>query len=421
MRTLPRQCRAYQNVTGICSLAGFVFGLGMLTSPVGAQITPPGQVPVPPPQPGQVAPPDSRTTITTDQTAKGPISDVPVNAPSGVEDVDPELLIRTNVRSVLVPTTVIDRDTKGYVNGLTQKDFKLYDNDQLQKINAEFVELPLSLVFVVQANSEAESMLPRIKKSGVLVQGLVTGDNGDVAVLAFDHRQRVIQDFTTDPARLDDAMQKITTGSGTAALVDAVWQADRMLLQHDPKNVRRRVILLMSRDVDKGSQLKLQETARKMQFDNVLVYCVNMSKWLTTLQKKPDYPRPANGGIPAEATPNLRGNVNNDTTVIQQQNGNVLDVAPSVYRGIRDVFKKTPAEALTTFTGGKIYSFASNKALEQAISDIGRELQSQYVLSYSPTNKTEAGFHNIRVDINAPHLDIRNRPGYWWGGGAGAQ
>jgi hypothetical protein len=81
------------------------------------------------------------------------------------------------------------------------------------------------------------------------------------------------------------------------------------------------------------------------------------------------------------------------------------------------VFKKTPAEAFTYFTGGKIYSFAAQKGLEAAVTDIGKELNSQYLLSYSPNDKNEAGFHTIKVEINKPRLDIRTRPGYWWGGG----
>jgi VWFA-related protein len=313
---------------------------------------------------------------------------------------------------------VVDRDTGGYINGLSASDFVVYDNNRPQKIVTEFSYQPLSLVLVVQANSEVEPVLPKLKKVGVLLHGLVTGDGGDVAIVAFDHRRQVLQDFTSDPDKLDDAMQKLRSGSSTAALIDAVLDADHMLVEHDRQNVRRRVILLLSRDVDKGSEAHLQETARKMQFDNVLVYCVNMSKFLLALEKKMDYPRPQNGGIPPEAVPNMRGTgAITETNVVQQQTGNFLDAGPPIFRSIRDLFKKTPAEAFATFTGGRIYGFAGQKALEDAITDIGKDLQSQYLISYSPNNKEEPGFHTIKVDVNRPRLYIRTRPGYWWGGG----
>jgi VWFA-related protein len=375
-----------------------------------AQFLPPGQVPPKPPQPGELGPGPAKGQPPSSQPNGQPTPD-----PAANSDIP---TIGVKVRYVLVPTTVVDKDNGDYINGLSASDFQLLDNDRPQRIESDVTQQPLSLVLVVQANSEVEPMLPKIRRMGLLLHGLVTGEGGDVAVLGFDHRMQLIQDFTKDPDKLDDSMQKINAGSSTASLIDAVMSADRMLKDHDPQNVRRRVILLLSRNVDKGSETHLQEAVHAMQFDNVIVYCVDMSKAFTAFFKKPDYPRPANGGVPPEALPNLRGNgAYSETDVIKQQNGNVLNGVPPIYRSIRDLFKKTPAEAFTYFTGGKVYSFAGEKGLEAAITDIGKELNSQYLLSYNPNNKNEPGFHTIKVVIDRPRLDIRTRPGYWWGGG----
>ncbi len=390
-------------------LLGSVGLLPLVAVLASSQILPPGQLPPKPPQPGQLgtpstgpsAQPNAQPGSTNDQ----PGSDVPT-------------IGTVRVRYVLVPTTVVDKDNGNYINGLKAADFQLLDNDKPQKIESDVTQQPLSLVLVVQANSEVEPMIPKIRRAGLLLQGLVTGQEGDIAVLAFDHRMQVIQDFTNDPSKLDDSMHKITAGSSTAALIDAVMKADHMLKDHDPQNVRRRVILLLSRNVDKGSETHLQEAVHAMQFDNVIVYCVDISKFMTAFYKKPDYPRPQNGGVPPEALPNTRGNgAYSETNVVQQEDGNVLNAAHPIYRSIRDLFKKTPAEAFTYFTGGKIYSFGTDKALEAAITDIGKELNSQYLLSYNPNDKNESGFHTIKVVINQPRLEIRTRKGYWWGGG----
>ncbi len=379
------------------------------------QILPPGQLPPgPPPQPGQLGPaPKKLPSKTAEPTPPGADSSSPVD--SGGDDT-----IRVPVREVLVPTTVLDPDGHGYVNGLSTTDFELYDNKKLQKINADLIQQPLSVVLVVQANSEVEPVLPALKKTGLLLQGLVTGEDGDAAILAFDHRMQVLQDFTNDPDKLDDAMQKITAGSSTARLIDAVAQADVMLRRHDPRNVRRRVILLVSRNFDKGSESNLQETVRDMQFHNVIIYCVDISRSLTAFLKKPDYPRPTNGGVPPEAQPNMAGSQGprTGTSVAQQDNGNALNAVPPVLHSIHDLFKRSAAEAFAYFTGGNVYSFAREKALENAITDIGKDLRSQYLLSYSPNNKDEPGFHTIKVTVDRPLLKIRTRPGYWWGGGA---
>jgi VWFA-related protein len=298
----------------------------------------------------------------------------------------------------------------------------VYDNDKPQKVAAEYTQQPMSVVLAVQANTDTAPLLPKIKKSGTLLQGLVTGVNGDVAILAFDHRMQHMQDFTSDPDKLDDAMQKIRPGSTQAALVDAVLEADHMLRHHDPYNKRRRVVILISRNVDKGSEAKLQETVRQMQFDGLIVYPIDISKALTALMKEPDYPRAPHGGIPVEAMPPIVGGGSGpqtQTTDIQQATGNVLSAVPPIFHSIRDLFKKTPAEAFAYFTGGRVYSFARQRALEDAITDIGKDLNSQYILSYAPDQNTQKdpGFHSIRVAVDRPGLIIRTRPGYWWGGG----
>ncbi len=102
---------------------------------------------------------------------------------------------------------------------------------------------------------------------------------------------------------------------------------------------------------------------------------------------------------------------------MQQEDGNWLNTVPPTARGIENIFKRSPAEAFTYFTGGYTYSFKNQRGLEAAISDIGKDLNSQYLLSYALGNTQDPGFHTIRVIVNRPGLQVRTRPGYWWGGG----
>jgi VWFA-related protein len=380
-----------------------------------AQIIPGQLPPAGPPKPGQLA---DDPTSPNERKSSDPSKDAPGDAPTFQKKPD----FSVTARRVVVPTTVLDPDGHGYVTGLSAKDFELFDNNRSQKVDAELIEQPMSVVLAIQANSEVEDFLPKLRRSAELLHGLVTGDTGDVAVLAFDHRMLHLQDFTTDPDKLDDAMQHLRAGSSSAALIDAILEADRMLKQHDPYGKRRRIIILLSRDINKGSQAKMPETIRQMQFDNVIIYCVDISKALSAFLKKPDYPRPAHGGIPAESMPApIAGGSgpNTQTADVQQMDGNALNGVEPVLRSIHDLFKRTPAQAFTYFTGGRVYNFASERGLEKAITDIGQDLNSQYVLSYAPAKETssEPGFHNIVVKVDRPGLVIRTRPGYWWGGG----
>ena len=392
---------------------------------IAAQLPNPDQLKnAPPPLPGQPGPKDPATNheangqhegSPTPQPQSKTTSPVPVPRSQG----SAEQVFRATTRTVLVPTTVFDRASSGYVNGLKTTDFKLFDNEKEQAISADFSYEPLSVVLVIQANSAVEGMLPKLRPVGVLLHGLVTGETGDVAVLAYDHRIRTVQDWTNDPDRLDDSLQKLTSGSSTARTIDAVLEADHMLKRHDPEGRRRRVIMLFSQGNDKGSEAKSDETLEMLQFDEVVVYAIDISKLMSGLTRSPDrYPRPAYGNIPPEAIHSPTNNTTSTTEVVQNAyNGNVLNAAPMVWNSVKELFKLPPDEAFTRMTGGRVYSFAKQGSLERAMTDLGHELHSQYLLSYTPNNQNEPGFHKIRVEVNQPRLEIRTRPGYYWGGG----
>jgi VWFA-related protein len=376
---------------------------------------PPG-APKTPPQPGQLAPDEA--TKQADQ--KTDPDDKPTFDKN--QEIKQKSDFSGGTSRIVVPTTVLDPDGHGYVSGLKASEFEVLDNGKPQKIDAELIEQPMSVVLAVQANSEVQGFLPKLKKSANLLHGLVTGVDGDVAILAFDHRMMMLQDFTNDPDKLDDAMQHLKAGSSQSAIIDAVLEGDRMLKRRDAGGKRRRVIILISRDVNKGSQAKLSETVRDMQFDNVTVYCVDISKTLSAMTQDLGYPRPDHGGIPAEAMPPPiagGGGPNTMTNDAQMRTGNALELVPPLLNSIHDLFKRPPARAFTYFTGGRVYNFATDRGLEKAISDIGQDLNSQYVLSYQLTadTRSEPGFHNIVVRVDRPGLVIRTRPGYWWGGG----
>jgi len=59
--------------------------------------------------------------------------------------------------------------------------------------------------------------------------------------------------------------------------------------------------------------------------------------------------------------------------------------------------------------------FVTQRSLENAVGDIGREIHNQYLISYNPDNKSEGGFHTIRVEVRGPY-NVRSRPGYWLAG-----
>ena len=184
------------------------------------------------------------------------------------------------VQQVTTPVLVYDANG-GYVSGIKPEQFHLFDNNKEQNIHVDEAFEPISLVIVIQANSAVEHMLPTINKMGNLIGPLILGDRGEAAVVAFDSRIRTLQDFTADPDKITQAVKKIQPGSTSSRLVDAVDEADHML-RNRPQN-RRRVILLVAETRDMGSEGRGRETLINLQLHNIVVYPVDISRLLATL------------------------------------------------------------------------------------------------------------------------------------------
>jgi len=323
-----------------------------------------------------------------------------------------DLTIRTNVNVVIAPTTVRDRNGD-FVNGLQLQDFEVYDNNKLQKVNADVRDEPLSLVVAVQRSSNVDTFLPKIQNIGSMLNQLVAGQDGEIAVVGFDHRIQVMQDFTKEGTKVSEAMKKMTPGSSQHAVIDAVNQSIRML-KNRPAD-RRRVLLLIAEKRDRGSELRLREGLTEAQFANVSIYSLDISTVVAALTDKGIPPRPPS--VPAEAQ-HMPGGYPATPTMIDQNYymGNYVPVFVDIFKAVKSVFVDDTLDVFTRFTGGREYSFVGEKSLEKAISGISDELHSQYLLSYAPNNQTEGGFHEIKVIVNRPNLEVRTRPGYWVAG-----
>ncbi len=322
---------------------------------------------------------------------------------------DKDAVIRTNVNVVIAPTTV--RDKKGeFIDGLQLQDFQLYDNNKLQRITADVRDEPLSLVIAVQKSSNLNDILPKIQRIGSMLNDLVAGQDGEVAVVAFDHRIQVAQDFTNETEKVSEALKKLVPGSANHAVIDAEMQCIRML-RNRPRD-RRRVLLIIAEKRDRGSEARLREALTEAQFANVAIYSLDISSAMATLTTRGDPPPPP--AIPTTAQHVPAGAALTPTTIDQNYYlGNAIPVFVDIFKGVKSLFVDDTLDVFTRFTGGKEYAFVSERSLEKAVEGISQELHSQYLLSYMPNNQIEGGFHDIRVVVNRNNLEVRTRPGYW--------
>jgi VWFA-related protein len=336
--------------------------------------------------------------------------------PDTPPDTSGDVKFTSAVQVVVAPVSVVDRNGDN-VDGLRPDQFHLFDNGKEQNIQVDVSFPPISLVIAVEANDRVESILPQIRKIGDMIQPIVIGDQGEAAVVAFDSRIRVMQEFTSDSAKITEALKRIHAGSSQNRMIDAVEESVR-LLRTRPKN-RRRIILLVSETRDRSSEARLKETLIAVQINNIDVYTVDISRVVTSLMapadpgyidNRPPAMTPLPSGVPA--TPN---------TVMQTTGslGGSAEFVPlmvEVFKDAKAMFKQNPSEVFTKGTGGEQFGFMRSHGLEEAIQRLGADLHSQYMITYNPNNKQEGGFHQITVEI-AGRRDVkaRTRPGYYLG------
>ena len=326
-----------------------------------------------------------------------------------------DLIGVVTTHEVITPVTVTDR-AGNIVNGLGPKDFRLTDNGKVQKIDEDVAVHPISMVIAVQANAEVEKMLPAIQKMGSAISAQILGDDGEAAVIEFDHRIQILGGFSSDPDKLAAALKKLKPGSRSSRLNDATIESVD-LLKSRPVG-RRRILLLIAESRDNGSELKAREVLSAAEFADVVIYAIDISKFVASITAPPSANRSVLDNRPPGAVyaQGPGGGVETPTTISQNNMGNWAPVIKDIFDLAKGIFVTPPLDVFTNYSGGRQYAFKSQRELDRAVSDLGEELHSQYLLTYKPNNPEEAGYHNIVVQVLKPDMKIRARDGYYWAG-----
>jgi VWFA-related protein len=293
---------------------------------------------------------------------------------------EPPPIARVPVRLVIAPTSVTDQHGR-FINGLNAEDFTLYDNDVRQQIHEDADFLPISLAVAIQNNNALGGFLPQIHQLGPLLGTLVVGAGGEAAILTFNQKVELIQDFTGDLGRLSHALKLVDTSFSKSHLIDATLQSIRLLKSRPPE--RRRILLLISETRDQGSESKLRDAVAEAEVNNILIYSMNISRAHAASQIFP-------GGLALD----------------------VMALIKEIYN-IKTAVVENPLSVLTRYTGGRQYTFYKQHAFEDAVTKIGEEIHGQYLLGYTPSNIQVQGYHKIRVELNRSEYTVRSRPGYY--------
>jgi VWFA-related protein len=306
-------------------------------------------------------------------------------------------IIRVPVRIVTVPAVVVSAEGR-LIRGLEADNFRLLDNDRTQHLRLDYVDEPLSIAIVVQANDPVRAWLPQVRRVASTVEALLVGARGESSLNVFGADVKLIQPLTGSSAMLDKAFASITASAGNDShTLDAVASAAKQLEQVSAD--RRRVILLIAQSGDTGSASSLRDVLRELELNNIAVYS------LVT-------PRVGNDLVEKTISVTDAKSAFHTKDVGFVASVDLAKLIPEIYRAEKAAAGQDDLTVLTSEMGGRRIPFRKLSELESGISSIGEELYTEYVLSYTP-DRYVPGYHRIVVQADRPDVVVRARPGYY--------
>ncbi|MFZ0590064.1 MAG: hypothetical protein WAM39_06260 [Bryobacteraceae bacterium] len=148
---------------------------------------------------------------------------------------------------VVVPVFISDKKHRS-IDGLSASDFVLLDNGVPRAIQVDpsgVYQSRVSVVVVVETGEASEAALLKIKKVGSLIDGYITGEDGEAALVTADSEVNVAQEFTFDGNLIRNAFEQLKPAAGLSShVLDAIGEGLR-LLAAQPSD-RRRILLVVS-------------------------------------------------------------------------------------------------------------------------------------------------------------------------------
>jgi len=286
-------------------------------------------------------------------------------------------VIKAEVGLVNIFATVRDKQ-KHIMPSLRQEDFRIFENEQEQKIAFFSAEktLPVTLGLLIDTSGSEQNRLPAEQEAATRFLNRVLRKGDEAMVISFDVDVDLLSDFTEDRAQLDRAIRSArinapmvsmtnpgplppesrTRGLRGTAFYDAIWTACGEKLATE---AGRKALVIITDADDQGSKVRVEEAIEAAQRTNTVVHIL--------LVHDPGF-----------------------------------GWRPDIAHKIADQ------------TGGRVIEVSSAKHLDEAFDQISEELRTEYTLGYYPTNSAHDGtFRKIKVETTDKDFKVLARKGYY--------
>jgi Ca-activated chloride channel family protein len=276
-------------------------------------------------------------------------------------EIDEGSTIIVNTELVTLNVRVIDRNNRP-IDNVRQNDFHVFEDGVSQPIESfTREEVPISYGLAIDNSQSLRSQIQAVIDAGkTIVNSNKTGDETFLMRFVSSDKIETLQDFTANKSLLIDGLDDLYVEGGQTAVIDAVYLSAEHVAEYkkgDDSDRRRRALILITDGEDRNSFYKQPQLFQRLREEDVQIYVIG---FVNELDKE--------GGLIAKS-PREKA-----VALINR---------------------------LATETGGRAFFPQSLSELPGIANEIVRDLRTQYVLAYNPTNKLRDGsFRSIKVAVD---------------------
>jgi Ca-activated chloride channel homolog len=321
----------------------------------------PTPTPTPTPAPAQRPTPIDRIAPALGEPPPPPVLKPKPTPTPPEEDIDEGSIVRVNTELVTLNVRVIDRNNRP-IDNVRQSEFHVFEDGVLQPV--EYFtreEVPISYGLAVDTSGSLRSQLQGVIDAGkTIINSNRTGDETFLVRFISSDKIETVQDFTPNKDLLMDGLDSLYVEGGQTAIIDAVYLSAERVAEYKKGNDNdrvRRALIVITDGEDRNSFYKEPQLFQRLREEDVQIYVIG---FVNELEKDSGFIRKS----PRDKAVNL-------------------------------------INKLATETGGRAFFPQSLSELPQIANEIVRDLRTQYVLAYNPTNKSRDGsFRSIKVAVD---------------------
>lgn len=309
---------------------------------------------------------DTRRRVSASPTPTPTVS-APKASPTPEGEIDEDEVVTVDVDLVNLNVRVIDRNNRP-VNDVKKEEFKVFEDGVEQVIfNVTTEEVPVGYGIALDRSASLRPQINKVIDAGKkIINSNKEGD--ETFLITFISSDKIVleTDFTSDKALLTETIDNIYVDGGQTAVIDGVYLAAEKAAKFkkgDPlSDKRRRALIIVTDGEDRDSTYSEKELFDFLQEEDVQLYII---------------------GFVDE-----------------------LDSEKGFIRGSKRDKAVKLINRLASETGGRAYFPTSLNEIPNVAEEIIKDLRTQYVVSYYPTNKNKDGkFRAIRVSV----ADVKGR------------